>query len=368
MPPSNFNGPVLDYNVLLTICGQTLAEHLALPTGAIDPRKNFDEMGLDSIDGVLLSGALSERLNIDLAPELFLQHRTIEDVIQHLLETSGDNRSKALPAKAEYFYFPGGGGRDTTALRLVACSGERLFLKNPPLGEWQEWIDSGCKLSALTERCCEWIEAQCPTGGLRLVGHSLGGQVAFAVALKLMERGRDVDGLYLFDSSARPNEAMPLGAWVLRRLTERASRLLDPRPSASLKVSDPADYGRLHASMQVLDLKPARLLVRWCSKLRLLRLADRRGIQIENALRMKLLDLMWRRWWASLSPGQGGNLPVTLFRAQSPGLPDLGWSIFCRNVKIIDAKGDHITMLEHPYVEHLVNNMMSLSQQSGPPS
>jgi thioesterase domain-containing protein len=75
---------------------------------------------------------------------------------------------------------------------------------------------------------------------------------------------------------------------------------------------------------------------------------------------MKLLDVMWRRWSASLSPGQAAGLPVTLFRAQSPGLPDLGWSTFCRNLKVIEANGDHVSMLEYPYVQDIVDNLMNV--------
>ena len=357
---SSENVSVWNEEFLLMICRQTLAAHLRVADDAIDAGKHFDEMGMDSIDGVLLSGALSERLNSDLAPELFLQHRTINDVVRHLLEISGETRSEAPPARVDVFYFSGGAGRENTASRLVACSGARLFLQTPPLGEWPEWIDDGCDLSGPIQRCCDWIEARCPSGGLRLAGHSLGGQIAFAVALNLLESGRDVDGLFLFDSWALPKQMLGLMAWGLRRLKNGASRALGGRPLTSAEAADPADYGRMHVAMKVLDLKLGRVIFRWFSNLQPQRPPNRRRIEVNNAIRMKLLDVMWRRWSASLSPGQAAGLPVTLFRAQSPGLPDLGWSTFCRNLKVIEANGDHVSMLEYPYVQDIVDNLMNV--------
>ena len=347
---------------LQAICRQILAAHLRLPVELIDVDRNLDEMGVDSIDGVLLSGTLSDRLKVELAPETFLQYRTISDVIRHLLNMDGSIPSDAAPAKIEAFYFPGGAGRENTAAQLVDGSGARLLLHVPPLGEWQEWIDDGCDLSVLTERCCEWIEARCPAGGVRLAGHSLGGQIAFSVALNLQERGRQVNGVYLFDSAARPHEMLRLGTWVLRRLKERAARILGRGPVGSRTVRDPADYGRMHAVMQLLDLKLARLLFRWGGALQPRKVGGRRRIKVNNAIRMKLLDLMWNRWAASLPPERAASLPVTLFRAQSPGAPDLGWSLFCQDLRVIEVKGNHQTLLEPPHVQGLANDMIKACQ------
>lgn len=63
-----------------------LANILGIEPSAVDPAKNLDDLGLDSTDTIIVVGIIEEQLGIELAPELLLQHRTIDDVIQALKE------------------------------------------------------------------------------------------------------------------------------------------------------------------------------------------------------------------------------------------------------------------------------------------
>ena len=63
-----------------------LATKLGCKPMSIDPSKNFDEYGLDSIDAVLATGTLSDRLKIVLPPEFLLLYRTIDEAVEHILE------------------------------------------------------------------------------------------------------------------------------------------------------------------------------------------------------------------------------------------------------------------------------------------
>ena len=59
-------------------CLDRLSEILRIPRDSIDPRAKFNRLGLDSAMTVYLLMDLEERLNLELAPEAFYDHPTVE--------------------------------------------------------------------------------------------------------------------------------------------------------------------------------------------------------------------------------------------------------------------------------------------------
>ena len=53
---------------------------LELEQADIDPAKNFDEYGLDSVAGVILLNAVEERLGLQLEPEVVMRGRCIDEI------------------------------------------------------------------------------------------------------------------------------------------------------------------------------------------------------------------------------------------------------------------------------------------------
>ena len=187
------------------------------------------------------------------------------------------------------------------------------------------------------------------------------------MALELKRRGRSAVGVYLLDSSAEPPEEGEIkkNGFLKRSVraigqkgVQRARRLARLPALEAVPGTDPnSENGILRAGVEALENPFARSLLLRGANRRPPKLANRQSIRIDNAIRAKLFDLMCRQWLASLSPNAAGNIPVTLFRAQSPGAPDLGWSKFCANLLIVQTEGNHLEMMQEPHVHNLATRL-----------
>jgi acyl carrier protein len=63
-----------------------LSSLLEIPEGEVDVTLPFEQFGLDSAAAVAMTGDLAKRLDVELDPNLALQHRTIEAVSAHISE------------------------------------------------------------------------------------------------------------------------------------------------------------------------------------------------------------------------------------------------------------------------------------------
>ncbi len=57
---------------------------LKLERAEIDPTKDFDEYGLDSVAGVVLLNALEESMGVELEPEAVMRGRCIDEIVETL--------------------------------------------------------------------------------------------------------------------------------------------------------------------------------------------------------------------------------------------------------------------------------------------
>ena len=80
-----------------------LARVLCLDPTLIDCGRPFDDYGLDSIDAVVTLGAVSERIGLDLPPELFFLYPTVNRAIAALTQTEHTS-GRFIPG----FLVPGG--------------------------------------------------------------------------------------------------------------------------------------------------------------------------------------------------------------------------------------------------------------------
>ena len=67
-------------------CVEQLAEILRIPKDTIDVNAKFTRLGLDSAMTVYLLMELEDKLNLELSPETFHDHPTIEALSAHLAE------------------------------------------------------------------------------------------------------------------------------------------------------------------------------------------------------------------------------------------------------------------------------------------
>ena len=61
-----------------------IADFLAIPAADIRVDQDFAELGLDSVDAVVIGGAFEERFDIEIDAAMFLRSSTIDELIADL--------------------------------------------------------------------------------------------------------------------------------------------------------------------------------------------------------------------------------------------------------------------------------------------
>jgi acyl carrier protein len=61
-----------------------IAAILKLEQAEIDPSRDFDEYGLDSVAAVVLLNAVEEHLGMELEPEIVMRRRSIDEIVDAL--------------------------------------------------------------------------------------------------------------------------------------------------------------------------------------------------------------------------------------------------------------------------------------------
>jgi thioesterase domain-containing protein/acyl carrier protein len=346
--------------------------------GSLDPNRGFDEYGLDSIDAVIATDKLGERLGFDLAPELLLQHRTPNELFEALASEHGS--ANALPAiDTPIFLFPGGAGRDRSLARLKARCPPDITFHFASIDRWQEWTEKNFSFEDLVARVGDQVEERLPQGPVRLVGYSQGGQLAFAVALRLSARGREISTVSLFDSDGCTARTARLGitknlTWLVKSTIKITQALL--RRTFHRLGGLPLDAnGYKRGDTRI------RVLVEWCELRRrpdrarkalagLARIAPvlfagRAGGRLDNALQMQVFSDMWCAW--GRENGREVKLPgsAILFRSEDPGLEDRGWASRCRDLKIIPLAGDHHSMFDQVHLDATAKRFLEVINSYG---
>ncbi|HXH09698.1 MAG TPA: amino acid adenylation domain-containing protein [Alphaproteobacteria bacterium] len=183
-----------------------------------------------------------------------------------------------------------------------------------------------------------------PNGPYRLVGHSLGGVIAFEMAQQLREYGAEVELLAIVDSRfrRRPGEGNLKAEGVDEATLALQVLRLDPpwRPDEVLDSEE-----RLN-----------RILVR-------ARGGGARGARAYLAHSdlavarqyLRVLIANQRAWLDYVPRTYDGR--ATLFRARDGRVDPAEWTAVCTDLEIVDVPGDHFTLLEEPHVRDLAREI-----------
>ncbi|MFJ9855707.1 amino acid adenylation domain-containing protein [Streptomyces sp. NPDC101150] len=209
-----------------------------------------------------------------------------------------------------------------------------------------------------------------PHGPYTLGGWSFGGFVAFEMARRLRASGEDVAHLVLLDTTAlgqgrrpRHDDDALLGwfFWELLWLERGGDSPMEAIPAELATLDEKFDFiARLATDAGVLPAGSTGAVIR-------------RLFRVYQANWQAALDY---RPEAGSEPGTGGQ-GLTLIRAREP-LPDVlaamhgaagtrhadttnGWSEMTDGpLQVIGVPGDHLTIMEEPYVEHLAKTVADL--------
>lgn len=314
---------------------------------AIAADRAWDEAGGDSLQLLRCVFELEAELGIDLPLERFRMSMTsaefaaaITDV--RLGRTSAPDRGDARPAVV---IFPGLTGNTPGLASLSTELAESFHVLTVTYPGWQAMVDQAATWDHLMEAALGQIAEHFPEGDLRLVGYSLGGAVAYEIAARLVQAGREIATLVILDTHLRG------GSWAEMRLRPDAQTVR--RFMRDLFLS--RDEARQLACRMI-----ARLLIRSKRKWLLQALARtglvRLPLAIRFTLHQELTEALQQReldcWIRKGPPPERQRSPAVVFRSEDVrglAVPDLGWTPYIEHAEFIDVTGDHVAMLSRPH-------------------
>lgn len=246
------------------------------------------------------------------------------------------------------FLLPGSLGYGASLAALAASIREMAHvvpIRYPELAKILQGQDSVCDMAAAA---LEQINRVQPRGPVRLLGHSLGGAVAFEVATRLVASGRSVTFFGILDTSLMGERS---SAW--ETLSRTVHRVRSNRVTASRMVC------RAVAKAAVAIGREADLA----------RMIDRRAkgqfsltyFRLKQELQEVLRAKAYFRWLAE--PKSTLPISAVLFRCERKKMPQaLGWDRAFTHVDVVPTAGTHTDLVMPPYLTmnlHLIQKALS---------
>lgn len=252
-------------------------------------------------------------------------------------------------ARPVLFLLPGSLGYGASLAALTASMREIAHIvpiRYPDLGKILQGQDG---VSDMAVAAIEQINRVQPRGHVRLLGHSLGGAVAFDVATRLLASGRSVKFFGILDTSLMGERSS-----VWETLSRTIDRIRNNRVTASRMVC------RCLAKLTVATGREADLA----------RVIDRRAkggqfdltcFRLKQELQEVLRAKAYFRWLSE--PKSMLPISAVLFRCKRKKMPQaLGWDQAFAQVDVIASAGTHTDLVMQPYLAanlHLVQKALS---------
>ena len=254
-----------------------------------------------------------------------------------------------LPRISPLFCVPGAGASVTSFVPLVSSLSEEL----PVYGIQPRGLDAilvpHSTIEAMAESCLQGIDQVHPTGEVHLLGHSIGGWVAFEIARRLSFAGRFVASLTIIDTEVPDNEASDIREYdrkqILTKWIEVIELTLDRALGVDLDslifLDESAQREILHRHLVDALILPKRsspdtlvgLLRTFARSLRIRYSPEK---YYDSFLRLVLVD--------DKRLGPDANI-----RKHSQVIE--GWKRLVSNVEHIHAPGNHMTVLKWPHIQ-----------------
>ena len=246
------------------------------------------------------------------------------------------------------FLLPGSLGYGASLAALTASIREIAHvvpIRYPDLGKILQGQDSVCDMAAAA---VEQINRIQPHGHIRLLGHSLGGAVAFEVATRMFAAGRSVKFFGILDTSLMGERS---SAWetltrTIRRI--RNNRVTAPRMVCRALAKATVAIGHEANLARMLDRRAKGQF-------------DLTSFRLKQELQEVLRAKAYFRWLAE--PKSMLPFSAVLFRCQRKKMPQtLGWDRAFAQIDVVPSAGTHTDLVMPPYLAmnlHLVQKALS---------
>ncbi len=331
---------------------------------------DFFELGGHSLLAVRLIGRIHEEFGRRIPLATLMIHRNVAGLAGVLRTTDGVSASPALVrlnrggAGPPLFCLPGAGGSVLYLQSLAQLLEPDYSAWGLPAPGMEPSSTIPTSVEEIAQHHLSFVGAARPGGPHHVVGHSLGGLVAYEMARRWTSRGEPVAFVGIIDNpapgpSAEASPERSHAGW-LRHIAVRMEALYSVNLSLGPDVLDGPDEAtatdRLADRLVALGLLP--------------QVADRsffaRFIEL-----YKFNAIAAARYRPA---GPRPPIPITLFRSEddNPALgspvsddPEMGWGGFSSlPVKVVPVPGTHISSLTEPYVRTLAMRLRECLAES----
>jgi amino acid adenylation domain-containing protein len=331
---------------------------------------DFFQIGGHSLGAVLCVHRLRREFNREVTLRQLLGAPTPQALARSLSNGRVDKSVRLRPSKLAYptiFLLPGRGGDEPRLVRFrMEWEGvARIVPLEYP--DWTQLLDRDGGMEILVRHFLRRIEEELPDGPVWLLGYSMGGNCAHAIALHLVEIGRQVAFLGLLDAAATPSSSEVLSAQLQHGATPIQEALHVAKDIARMVRAIPQK-----ALTQVVALtlvrrltspwaRPALSIVARYRHARLpLRFSYHLHFYFNEARRVAAVS----SWHRAVSEAPVPlSIPAFLFRSEShlSGEPaDLGWERHFARVEVLNLPGTHETMFEPPHLRTLCDRTLAV--------
>jgi thioesterase domain-containing protein len=206
---------------------------------------------------------------------------------------------------------------------------------------WRRYVEGDFSAEVLLAELEQRIVAAVPEGPICLMGLSLGGHLAYALALRLQASRREIGGVCVIDSFMIES-AGPSAGWQGRALSQALELLRQGR------LSEFFAFVRSKFWRALLRLSPGGLT----SLLQRSKAADNSMLELETS--MRLLIRVTAPWVAALDyQPEALVAPVALLRTHGTAADDNVWRRRCPNLQVFEIEGHHHNLFEPQHLPAL---------------
>lgn len=243
------------------------------------------------------------------------------------------------------FLLPGSVGYGPSLAAFAAAMGKVTRVVPIRYPGLQMILNGQNTLAAMADGAIRQIGRIQPSGGIRLLGHSLGGAVAYEVARRLLAAGRPVRFLGLLDTSLE-GERSTYREVITRTFHRiRSNRVAASRMACRALAKGTAALGHEARLAGMLERYTKEQFNATCFRIQL---------ELQEVLRARAFFA----WLAE--PRQQLPMAGTLFRCRREGMSrELGWNSALAGVDVIPIAGGHLDLVMEP---HLATNRPLIEQ------